>query len=198
MGLGVVAPWFGAAPARAAGPSCFVPGDYSTIQAAVKDANCTEIDLTAPRYTENISISRSVAIYGGGRGFTSVTSLTPGTSVFQVRNSSPGSVSIVSLHRMTITGGHADFGGGINNVAATLLLDDALVTGNRADTGGGGIYNAGGGKLSLSASTVAGNTAGLEGGGIYNTAALSTSMFDHVPTQQELTLALRWPASPSR
>jgi hypothetical protein len=39
MGLGVVAPWFGAAPAHAAGPTCFVPGDYPSIQAAWVDLN---------------------------------------------------------------------------------------------------------------------------------------------------------------
>ncbi len=48
VGLGIVAHWFGAAPAHAAGPNCFVPGDYSSIQAAVNDANCTTVVLVVP------------------------------------------------------------------------------------------------------------------------------------------------------
>jgi len=42
----------------AAGPICTVPGDYSTIQAAVSDPGCTTINVLAGAYTENVTISR--------------------------------------------------------------------------------------------------------------------------------------------
>ena len=178
--------WFGATPVLAAGPQCNVPGTYSTIQAAINDSGCGFIVVGFGQFNENLTISREVTIAGLGANLSTIAAAAPGSSVIQTRNSAPGQTTIVTLQGLKITGGHADLGGGLNNVGATVLLSNVAITGNRADTGGGGIYNAGGGKLSLSASSVTGNSSGLGGGGIYNTAALSSSLFDHVPSEGEV------------
>ena len=39
-----------------------VPGDYPTIQAAVDDPDCTEIELRSGVFKENVIISRTVII----------------------------------------------------------------------------------------------------------------------------------------
>ena len=83
---------------------------------------------------------------------------------------------------MTIQGGNGDYyklfsdnyvyycGGGIFN-QGTLVIDDCIIAGNKADFGGG-IYN--GGMVTVRDSTISGNTANRnydrlgEGGGIYN------------------------------
>ncbi len=173
-------------PARAAGPQCNVPGTYSTIQAAINDSGCSFIVVGFGQFNENLTISREVTIVGLGPNLSTIAAAAPGSSVIQTRNSAPGQTTIISLQGLKITGGHADLGGGLNNVGAAVLLSNVAITGNRADTGGGGIYNAGGGKLSLSASSVTGNSSGGGGGGIYNTAALSSSLFDHVPSEGEV------------
>src|SRR2546430_2576676 len=56
----------------------------------------------------------------------------------------------------------------------TLTLTNTTVSGNTAGTEGRGIYNSGGGTLTITASTVSGNSAnsaGSNGGGIFNAGA---------------------------
>src|SRR5919202_1378199 len=64
---------FGFAPSQsvphvgAAGSTCSVAGsggDYTTIQAAVNDANCGTINVAAGTYRENVTIARAVTING--------------------------------------------------------------------------------------------------------------------------------------
>jgi len=54
-----------------AGPSCTVGAtgsDYTTIQAAVNDTNCTTIKVKAGTYNENVTISRSLTLKGAKSG----------------------------------------------------------------------------------------------------------------------------------
>lgn len=102
---------------------------------------------------------------------------------------------IVVLSHTTISGNTADNGAAISNDSGRMsveysLIDDnatlpsgggggavyndgsltvrfSIVSGNRANTNGGGIYNGQGGVTELARTTVTGNTAGAEGGGIY-------------------------------
>src|SRR5215475_10166044 len=84
----------------------------------------------------------------------------------------------LSLQNLTITGGSADIGGGIENAGGTVTLNHTQVTGNTATQAGGGIANvsgpAGVAKLTLNNSTVTGNSQSesspdsLGGGGIVN------------------------------
>src|SRR5262245_6761542 len=52
----------------AAGPTCAVPGDYATIQAAVNDAGCTTINVGSGVYSENLTINRTVVLNGAQAG----------------------------------------------------------------------------------------------------------------------------------
>ena len=86
----------------------------------------------------------------------------------------------LSAQNLTITGGAADIGGGIENVGGTVTLNHTQVTGNTATLAGGGIASAtfdpsSVAKLTLNNSAVTGNSqtespaaGGLGGGGIVN------------------------------
>lgn len=56
-------PWF-----TIGGPSCSVPGDYPTIQAAVSDAGCATINVAPGSYPENVAIARSLVLNGARAG----------------------------------------------------------------------------------------------------------------------------------
>jgi hypothetical protein len=84
----------------------------------------------------------------------------------------------LSLQNVTITGGSADIGGGIENMGGSLTLNHSQVTGNTAAVAGGGIASATSdpasvAKLTLNNSAVTGNSQtltgqdnGLGGGGV--------------------------------
>src|SRR5215468_6687653 len=91
----------------------------------------------------------------------------------------------LSLQNVTITGGSADNGGGIENVGGTVTLNHTQVTGNTATTAGGGIASAtfdpaSVAKLTLNNSAVTGNSQtapppdSLGGGGIVNILGMAT------------------------
>ncbi len=48
--------------------TCTVPGSHLTIQAAVDDLACIQIDLVDQTYTESIHVPRSLTITGPGAG----------------------------------------------------------------------------------------------------------------------------------
>lgn len=77
-----------------------------------------------------------------------------------------------SITALTITGGLARFGGGVDN-AGTLSLNNDTLSGNSATSGGGGVGNLG--TLSLSNVTLSGNTANL-GGGLDNLTSASATL----------------------
>src|ERR1700687_171062 len=54
--------------ATVGGPTCSVPGDYATIQAAVSVAGCTTVNVAAGSYTENVTISHSLILNGAQAG----------------------------------------------------------------------------------------------------------------------------------
>jgi hypothetical protein len=85
----------------------------------------------------------------------------------------------LSLQNVTITGGSADIGGGIQNAGGTLTLNHSQVTGNTAIQAAGGIASASNpssvAKLTLNNSSVTRNSQtlgsedeGLGGGGVVN------------------------------
>ena len=61
---------FGGSRARATvgGPTCFVPADYPTIQAAVNAPGCSTINVAAGTYPENVSIARTLTLNGTQHG----------------------------------------------------------------------------------------------------------------------------------
>jgi parallel beta-helix repeat protein len=110
--------------------------------------------------------SGSVTITGPAAGVTIAGS---GQSrVFEVDAGVTASFSL-----LTLTGGSADYGGGLYNYG-TATLSNCTVSGNTASGGGGGLANYGMATLTLTNCTVSGNYAAY-GGGIlnYGTATLT-------------------------
>lgn len=73
-------------------------------------------------------------------------------------------VGVVSISGLTIAGGSADYGGGINNFGS-LTLTATVITGNHANLNGGGLQNAG--TLHVVGSTISRNSAAY-GAGLFN------------------------------
>ncbi len=129
-------------------------GNFTTITAAL---GCTPPNLPIlllSDITENVSISGDTVIDGDG---------------FTLSPASPGSVVTVQLgnvvlHDLTITGGVANFGGGLKvEEGAVVALHDVEITDNTAINGGGiGTH----GALLVADSFIHGNDALDSGGGI--------------------------------
>jgi hypothetical protein len=85
----------------------------------------------------------------------------PKSGVFDVEGGS------LSLSGLTIAGGNADLGGGLQNDVGRLVLTQVVIRGNRAIVGGGLFNN---GRTTLSGVMIRGNRAQL-GSGMFNTRA---------------------------
>jgi hypothetical protein len=136
---------------------------YTTIAAALAAAsNGDPIAVGPGTYDGGFTISVSVRLVGAGQN---VTTISGGNSVVTI-----DSAATVAISRVTISGGSADRGGGIDN-QGILTLSKSTVSGNVTGSTffageGGGIFNDLG-RLTLVSSTVSGNTAST-GGGIRN------------------------------
>jgi hypothetical protein len=156
-----------------------------TIGHAISLASSGDSIRVAPAtYTENLTISVSLKIFGTGAKATII----DGGGVGRVLNISNGNVTLSGL---AIRNGAAAYGGGIFN-GGTLLVIASTISGNRAKTvhyclyrqlckgaEGGGIYNSN--LLTIRSSTLVGNSAEgsypfcaigrtcfIDGGGIFN------------------------------
>lgn len=121
-----------------------------------------------PRPSANVAGFSDFVINGGGSGNVG----RPASP------SAPLAPTPIAFSGVTITGGSANFGGGINAYNATVTVDNCVVTGNTAAYSGGGIfiasyYNYYGGSTASSVtvtnSTISNNTAGYDGGGVATT-----------------------------
>jgi len=147
-------------------------GDVENIQAAVDAASEGDIlVLQAGTYSENIVIQKSLTIIGAGPDLTIINGNTG------IHQNEGGVINIskpfphaaytpnVTLVGMTITGGTANYGGGIFNGGGNLSLSGISVT-NCTAPSAGGIYNQYG-TVIMDESSVSGNTA-KSGGGVEN------------------------------
>ncbi len=75
--------------------------------------------------------------------------------------------AVVALAGLTMTGGKADYGGGIHS-SGVVTVTNCAISGNSANYIGGGIYNLGGAKLTVTNSQISENSARITGGGINN------------------------------
>jgi|GEM_PF-2832985 len=162
-------------------PRCTVtvPGDYPSIQDAVDHSAC-DILLIEPEYQESVVIDRDVQISGTGSGITHVIGDPAGGSVFTIAEGETSGWE-VTLKDMTIRGGRAPKGGGINNNGGALSVERCAITANHAtapDGTGGGIYNHKRGVLLLVDSRVSGNSAVLSGAGVSNSGIDTTFLVD--------------------
>ena len=164
----LLAGFLAAAPAQAAAGGS-VPCSSAALIAAVNAANaagggtinlapgCT-YPLTAADNGENGLPVVTTRIGVNGNGAT-IDGNNTSFRVFEVDG--PG--GNLSLQNVTITGGSADNGGGIENIGGTVTLNHSQVTGNTATQAGGGIASAtfdpaSVAKLTLNNSAVTGNS----------------------------------------
>ena len=83
----------------------------------------------------------------------------------------------LTLDTLQVQSGHATgpdgYGGGIYNNGGNLTVRNSTIANNKADLGGGGIYNSSfgpgvNGDMDVSNTTISSNSAGRGGGGIFN------------------------------
>jgi len=120
-------------------------------------------------------VSNNITILGPGTNLLAVNGA--GYRVMHVSN------SVVFISGLTITNGSGvgpgsvpnNGGGGIYSESSALTLSNCVLTGNSANSWGGGLYTAGKSNgpatVTLSGCTVSGNF-GVDGGGIYNSHGL--------------------------
>lgn len=150
-----------------AGSTCGVPSQYGTIQAAVDDPDCSDVEVAAGTYYENVVITRDVSISGDAKGDTIIDGGGNG-SVFFIEPPVD-----VSLFRLIIQNGYVGetpySGGGVANVEGSVTISKSIIRNNAALVHGGGIWN-GRGRLTVSDTTITGNRATrASGGGILST-----------------------------
>jgi hypothetical protein len=130
------------------------------------------IKIAAATYKENLTIGKSLNIFGSGAPTTIIDGGGVGTVVTILSNKN----AHVALANLTIRHGLAGTknGGGIwNGLGSVLMISNTTISGNGASNGGG-IFNQG--TLTINNSTISGNDAivlctqfcASSGGGIYN------------------------------
>jgi len=135
---------------------------YTTIAGALAAASDGDkIVVGAGTYSGGFTINRSVSLLGAGAGKTTISGGGPVITIAILRQ--------VMITGVTISGGSAEFGGGILNGGGSLTLRESTVSGNSASEGGG-IFDLG--PLTLNDSKVIGNGAAF-GGGIFNQGTLT-------------------------
>src|SRR5687768_16906842 len=151
-----------------------------SLREAIMDAAPGDIIVVPPgTYTlsrSHLFINKNLTINGSGMGSTIIEQTNPNFRVIDIGNPG-GAAPVVSISRLTITGGHAIIpsnsealpghihGGGIHN-HGIMMLTNVTITGNEAQPdGGGGIWNAG--TATIVNVTIADNSAPTNlGGGI--------------------------------
>ena len=121
------------------------------------------IHVAAGTYHEYITLTNGVKVLGAGRDFTFIEGGGSGTMVTATNIVD----TTTTLDGFTITGGDAEFGGGMYNLNSSLVVSNCAFSSNTATYYGGGMYN------DTSSPTVtdcifSGNTAGYYGGGMCN------------------------------
>jgi predicted outer membrane repeat protein len=157
-------------------PACAdLVGDCS-FRAAVQQANASAgADSITFGVTGTITLSSqmplitdTLSIVGPGPALVTINADATGP-VLAISSANPAHAFVVS--GLTLTGGMNDEGGGLNfSGGGSLLIQDAVITDNWAESGGGLYVTR---PTTLLSSVVRQNHASTSGGGIYSTAALT-------------------------
>ena len=123
------------------GASCPVPsGTHPTIQAAVQDPGCTEIEIESQTYIESVTIGRSLSISG----------VSSAASIIAGRVEIGGAATVVSLADLTVDGSDpavagcffeaVDVGGGARMLGSNIIVvnsdgDACLIFGDGFEDG---------------------------------------------------------------
>jgi len=137
---------------------------YDSINAAINAANYGDTIVVNPgTYNETITMKSGVKIYGAGAEVTVIKGDGSGPVVMA---SGAEITSDAVIAGFTITGGNADYGGGVYIKNASPTVENNIITSNLASYFGGGIY-VDSGSPTIRNNVIAGNSAGVFGGGMY-------------------------------
>ncbi len=147
-----------------------VPGDYSTIQAAIDAAGSGDtVSVAAGRYVENITIMEGIAVIGAG------------SDVCTIDGGAAGSVVVCSdcssetrLVGFTITNGTVKNGGGMYNSNSTVAVADCVFESNTGTYGGIVLNDSS--TITFTGCTFSGNTATT--GGMLNRNASDVTLLN--------------------
>lgn len=141
---------------------------YSTIQAAIACAqNGDTLEIAAGTYNEVVLVNKNLTINGASAA-TSIINAGGAGNTLTVANG-----IAVKLTNLTITGGNANFGGGVFTNAGNIEIRNSVIKDNIATTAGGGIFTRAG-TITLINSTLSNNQPAGEGGGIFTRAGTVT------------------------
>jgi len=147
------------------GADLFVPStSYPTISLALLVAAPGDnIYVAAGDYNENIVLVNGVSVLGAGADVTTI--IGTGTdSVVTANGVDPGN----TFEGFTITGGHAQNGGGMFLSGSSLTVSNCIFYNNIATNHGGGMYNIGSSSPTVTSCIFDTNSTELyRGGGIY-------------------------------
>jgi hypothetical protein len=128
--------------AAVGGPTCHVPGDYPTIQAAVDDAGCSTVKVAAGTYTENVTISRNLTLKGAKAGTNAAWRSFPSAGESTVTGAAPGvGVFTVNAPDVTIDGFAVTNPGNGLGVVVKTAGSSAFIKNNIVDTIGGASFS---------------------------------------------------------
>ncbi|MDC0991965.1 dockerin type I domain-containing protein [bacterium] len=148
-----------------------VPRDYPTIQQAIDSSFDGDTILVSPGvYSENINLGgRELEVRSTDGAGATIVNPVSGRCLTAVGQKGAGAV----LEGFTLTGGSAQYGGGVYLVESSPTLIGCVITGNTTATGsssydGGGVYVANASPRFVNCEITL-NTAYSDGGGIYST-----------------------------
>ncbi len=118
--------------------------------------------------TAELSITRSVVLEAAAGATVTLNAQAGSSSPRRVLYINPGSLGVVQVIGLNITGGYINNGGGVYIGGGTVTLSSCTITGNTATyagyncnsqgCGGGGVFVQGG-SVSVDSCTISGNTA---------------------------------------
>jgi hypothetical protein len=127
--------------AAVGGPTCNVPANYATIQAAVDDAGCDTIKVASGTYAENVVIDRSVTLKGAKAGDKAASRSLPSGSESTVDAANPAqAVFSVEAADVTIDGFAITNPDGGLGVIVKAAGNNAVIKNNLVDTVGGAAF----------------------------------------------------------
>jgi len=154
----------------------WIPGDYPTVQAALDGADENDVLCVQPgTYVETLDMGTLDLHLLGVAG--PIPTVIDAAGTDRVLDFPLGAMPDLIVEGFTLTGGSANYGGGLRITNCAPTLRHLIITGNAAGTGGGGIYMDSGGAT-VTEVEVSGNDADVGGGGIYLTDQSQAQFYD--------------------